>query len=152
LTVRQISLPNPLQNNADATPVLRTSELSMHDKVNLSDNFHLEYGLTAESVALLQKVTAFSPFARATYDLGRNGSVRFAYANGMQPMEFAARAAGPESNDALNQDLAALALLPRISRRDGELQLQRSETFELGYEIADGSRVFSVGVYKESVT
>ena len=147
LTVRQISLPNRGEN----TPVLRTSSLAMRDKVDLSDNLHLEYGLATESVVLLHRVGSFSPFARATYDLGRNGSLRFAYSSGAEP-EFTSRAAGPESNDALNQDLAALAMLPRVSRRHGDLELQRAQTFELGYEIADGSRVFSVSVYNEAVT
>ncbi len=148
LTVRQIALPS----HGETSPVLRTASLAMRDQLDLSDELHLEYGLTTESVTFLHRVSSVSPFARATYDLGRNGSVRFAYSNGTQPVEFAARTKGPESNDALAQDLASLAALPRVSRRDGDLQLQRAQNFELGYQIAEGSRTFSVGVYNESVT
>jgi hypothetical protein len=148
LTVHQISLPNRGEN----TPVLRTIALGLKDRFDLSEDLHLEYGLMTESVIFLHRVSSMSPFARATYDLGRNGSVRFAYSSGSQPFEFAAHAAGPESNDALNQDLAALALLPRVSRSEGSLQLQRTQNFELGYQIVEGSRTFSVGAYNESVS
>jgi hypothetical protein len=148
LTVRQVSLASRGENS----PVLRTASLAMRDRIDLSEDLHVEYGLTTESVVYLHRVNSVSPFARATYDLGRNGSVRFAYSSGTQPAEFTARSAGPESNDALNQDLAALASLPRVSRRDGDLQLQRAQNFELGYQIAEGSRTFSVGAYNETVT
>ncbi len=148
LTVRQIAIPN----HGDTSPVLRTAALSMRDRVDLSDDLHLEYGLTTESVTFLHRVSSMSPFARATYDLGRNGSIRFAYSNGTQPAEFIPRASGPESNDVLTQDLAALALLPRVSRRDNDLQIQRTQNFELAYQIVEGSRSFSLGVYNESVT
>ncbi|MBZ5601344.1 MAG: TonB-dependent receptor [Acidobacteriia bacterium] len=148
LTVRQLSLPS----HGETSPVLRTASLAMRDRIDLNDNLHLEYGLTTESVVYLHRVSSLSPFARATYDLGRNGSVRFSYSNGTQPGEAASHNAGPETSDALNQDLAALALLPRVSRRDGELQLQRTQNFELGYEIVEGSRTFSIGAYSEAVT
>ena len=148
LTVRQIALPS----HGETSPVLRTASLSMRDRFDLSDDLHLEYGLTTESVTFLHRVSSVSPFARATYDLGRNGSIRFAYSNGTQPAELVPRATGPESNDVLSQDLAALALLPRVSRRDGDLQIQRTQNFELGYQIVEGSRTFALGVYNESVT
>lgn len=147
LTVRQISLPS----RGDTSPVLRTAALAMRDRVDLSDNLHFEYGLTLESVSLLRRVNSVSPFARATYDLGRNGSVRVAYSNGTQPADFVTQAPDPEANDALAQDLAGLALLPRVSRRDGDLQIQRTQSFELGYQIAEGSRTFSIGAYNEAV-
>jgi len=152
LTVRQISLPSRDENS----PVLRTASLAMRDRLDLSDDLHLEYGLSMESVTFLHRVTSVSPFARATYDLGRNGSVRFAFSSGTQPGEFARGAGpesvGPESSDALNQDLAALAWLPRVSRRDGDLQIQRTQSFELGYQIVEGSRTFSLGAYDEAVS
>jgi hypothetical protein len=150
LTVRQLALPA----HGETSPVLRTASLAMRDRVDLSDDIHLEYGLTTESVTYLHRVSSVSPFARATYDLGRNGSVRFAYSSGTQPTEFAVEphVSGPESNDVLAQDLAALAALPRVSRRDGELQLQRTQSFEVGYQIVEGSRTFSIGAYNESVS
>jgi hypothetical protein len=148
LTVRQLALPN----HGETTPMLRTAALSMRDQLDLAENLRFEYGLNMESVTFLHRVNSVSPFARATYDLGSNGSLRFAYSNGTQPAEFAPRASGPESNDVLTQDLAALALLPRVSRRDGNLQIQRTQNFELGYQIVDGSRTFSIGAYHESVT
>src|SRR5262249_39579988 len=64
LTVRQIALPD----HGDTSPLLRTAALSMRDHFDLSDDFHLEYGLTMESVTFLHRVSSLSPFARATYD------------------------------------------------------------------------------------
>jgi hypothetical protein len=148
LTVRQLTL----SDHGELSPTLRTASLSMRDRIDVNDHLHLEYGMTMESVVYLHRVGSMSPFAIATYDLGRNGSVRFAYSNGTQPGAEAVRNYGPESGDALNQDLAALALLPRVSRRDGNLQLQRSQNFEAGYQIGEGSRLFSIGAYSEAVS
>ena len=155
LTVRQLYLPT--RETGDAQPALRTASLGMRDSVDLSDNLRLEYGVTVESLSFVERVTYMSPFARATYDLGRYGTVRFAYSNGTQPAALAAAHAGnPESggltNDLLNQDLAALAMLPQISLRDDHGQVQRNQDFELGYQYVQGSRKYSVSAYSESVS
>ena len=126
--------------------------LAVRDKVDLTDDLHLEYGMSVESVTFLQRLNYVSPFARATYDLGRAGSVRFAYSNGAEPTDLAARNSGPESTESLNQDLAALALLPRISLRDGQSEVQRTQNFEFGYQFVDGGRTYSAGAYSEAVT
>jgi len=153
LTVRQLYLPNREAMVAgDPGPALRTVSLAIHDKVDLTDDLHLEYGMSLESVTFLERLNYMSPFARATYDLGQHGSVRFAYSNGAEPTDLAARNSGPESNEALNQDLAALALLPRISLRDDRPQVQRTQAFELGYQLVEGSRTYSAGAYSEAVT
>ncbi len=122
LTVRQLYLPN--REIGDAQPALRTASLGLRDSIDLSENLRLEYGISVESLSFLERVTYMSPFARATYDLGKFGAVKFAYSSGTQPAAFAAtHNANPESgatNTALNQDLAALAQLPQISRRDDQ--------------------------------
>lgn len=155
LTVRQLYLPN--SGLGDSQPVLRTASLGLRDSMDLSDHLRLEYGVTVESLSFLERVTYMSPFARATYDLARFGAVKFAYSSGTQPAAFATEhGPSPESgalnNDTLNQDLAALALLPQISRRDEHLQVQRNQNFELGYQIVDGSRKYSVSAYSETVS
>ncbi len=153
LTVHQLYLPNrDAIATTDSGPAMRTMSLAVRDKIDLTDDLHLEYGMSVESVTFLQRLNYVSPFARATYDLGRQGSVRFAYSDGAEPTDLAVGNAGPESNEALNQDLAALALLPRISLRDNQPQVQRTQSFELGYQRVEGSRTYSVGVYSEAVT
>jgi len=155
LTVRQLYLPN--REIGDAQPALRTASLGLRDSIDLSDNLRLEYGISVESLSFLERVTYMSPFARATYDLGKYGAVKFAYSTGAQPAAFAAtHNANPESgapnSDLLNQDLAALAMLPQISLRDNHGQVQRNQDFELGYQYVQGSRKYSASVYSESVS
>src|SRR5271155_196725 len=83
LTVRQIYLGDGSGvPGSDSGPALRTASLAMRDTLDLSDNLRLEYGLSLESVSFLQKINWVSPFARATYDLGKNGAVRFGYSDG----------------------------------------------------------------------
>jgi hypothetical protein len=151
LTVRQLYLPN-------SGPALRTMSLALRDRVDLTENLRLEYGMSVESVSLLQRLTYMSPFARAIYDMGPNGTVRLAYSNGAQPAEFTTPRVSPESVDgsnnasSLNTDLAALALLPRISQRDDHVQVQRTQSFETGYERVEGTRKYSASVYAETAT
>jgi len=154
LTVRQIYLGQGGGGLAsDSGPALRTASLAMRDSLNLSDNLRLEYGLALESVSFLQRINWVSPFARATYDLGKNGSVRFGYSDGSLPNDLAPRTTfNPESSDALSQDLAALAQLPRVSRTNGQLGVQRNQNLELGYSRTDGTRTYSASVYHEAVS
>src|SRR5579883_3516060 len=153
LTVRQLYLPN--HDGADNGPALRTMAMAIRDSVDLTDRLRVEYGMTTESISYYERLTYLSPFARATYDLGKQGIVRVAYSDGEQPASFASppTAASTElgaTTAALNSDLAALALLPRISRRDDQMQVQRTQSVEAGYERAIGSRKYSASFYSES--
>lgn len=158
LSVRQLYLPNRASTgmiaSTNGVPVLRTASLAVRDKLELSDALHVEYGFSLESVSFVERLNYVSPFARATYNFGDKGSMRFAYSSGTQPTELVAHGggAGPENTPALNQDLAALALLPRVSLRDGQAHVQRTESFELAYEFVEGSRTYSAGVYRDGVT
>jgi hypothetical protein len=154
LTVRQLYLGDhgPAQG-ADNSLALRTAALSMRDTFDFSDNLRLEYGFSLESVSFIQRINWVSPFARATYDLGKNGAVRFGYSDGSQPFDLSTRASvNPESGESLNQDLAALAQLPRISRTNDQLSVQRTQNIEMGYSRVDGTRTYSASAYHESVS
>jgi hypothetical protein len=70
----------------ESGPVLRTVALSASDKFKF-DQLELEYGFSAESISYLRRLTYVSPFARANYDLGKQGAVRVAFTSGLQPSE-----------------------------------------------------------------
>jgi hypothetical protein len=160
LTVRQLYLsPRGALTGAESGPALRTASLSMRDHVDLADHLRLEYGFSMDSVSFIDRLTYVSPFARATYDLGSKGLVRFGFSDGAQPTELAgeltSRAGSPEAatgGDSLNQDLTALATLPRVSLAASHVRLQRTENFEMGYQRVAGSTTFTAAAYSESVS
>lgn len=166
VTVHQIYFPSEggaanlaSYQGGDATgPVLRTISAGVIDKLDINDRLKLEYGSHFDTVSFLERINRASPFARATYDLGAAGSLRFAFSNGSPPQELLAQntaARGADVNAAqsydLNQDLNALAMLPRVSSEDGNLRLQNTRSLEAGYRYVHGSRKYSAGVYTESV-
>lgn len=154
LTMRQLFLPARIGMavlaGAENAPVLRTLAISSLDKRQLGERLTLEYGGSLETVAFVERLNYFSPFGRLTYDAGPWGAVQLAYSSGMPPAELLARSNIPEAD--LNQDLSVLAIFPRVSLRDGRAHVQRAENFEIAYRKVVGSRSFSVGAFRESVT
>lgn len=168
LTVRQIFVPNLMGAGTSADPgetgpSLRTVSLVMRDKLEVTDQLRLDYGFALQSISFLQKYNYANPFARATYDLARGGSVRLAYSSSIQPADLgmsavatdplAASDAGgdPAVRPDLNQELAALGQLPRISRIDGSTRVQRTRSYEAGYQVIEGSRTYAVAAYREFI-
>jgi hypothetical protein len=146
LSMQQMYLPG----RGDAVPVLRTASLGMYDHVDLTDRLNLEYGFNYESVTFLSHLNYMSPFARANYDLGGHNSLRMAFSSGTQPGQLLAH--NVESGDTLSQDLAALALAPRVSLSDARARVERRDRLEASYQRVAGSRTYSVGVYHEAVS
>ncbi len=158
LTVHQIAFPGigPAGASSETGPVLRSAAFSASDSLDFSDHLRLEYGGHVESIALLNRINSVSPYARATYDFGDKGALRVAFSSGTQPTELMSRdvlGSNGEWNASpdLNQDLAALSILPRISLRNGQMRLQRDQNWEVGYAVTDGSRKYAVSVYTEDV-
>jgi hypothetical protein len=153
LTVRQLYLPSRSGSNAmtdtSGGPVLRTAALTMIDKVSVNDRLRVDYGGSLESVSFLQRLNYVSPFARATYDVDEHNALRFAYSSGSDPTELLSR--GDVSQDDLSQNLTALAAMPRVSMRDGQAHVQRTQTLEAGLRSIHGKRTYSIGVYHETV-
>jgi hypothetical protein len=154
------NLNNPQGDAQETGPVLRTISTGAMDTLQLSDDLKLEYGARMESVSFLSRVSYMSPFARATYDLGPLGSVRLAFSSGTQPAELIGHADEGQSAEmsaadlnasGLNQDLAALSLMPRVSRANGRMQLQRNRNWEAGYAVVEHSRKYSASMYLEDV-
>lgn len=156
LTMRQVFLPARAGGaflNGDAAarsaPALRSMTAAVHDKAALGDDVTLEYGFSLDSVAFIERLNYFSPYARLNYGLGDFGSLRFAYSSGAPPAELILDSEGSQTD--LQQDLATLALFPRISLRDGRAKVQRSENFEAGFTKVIGSRTFQVSLFREAV-
>jgi hypothetical protein len=162
VTVQQIYLPARgslagLTGQADGAPALRTTSVSMHDSIALTDDLRLDYGGSLDSVSYMNHVNSLNQFARLTYDFGAAGKVKIAYSSGAPPIQLAmpprdaeGRVAG--DSEALAQDLAALATLPRLSLLDGHPAIQRSQDAEIGYEQKIRSTTFNLSAYHERVT
>lgn len=147
LTVRQAYFP---ASNGDNTPVLRTATFSSIDSINVLDDLRVDYGFALDSISLYGRMNYFSPFARATYDLGRGGRVQLGYSSGFAPTDLIARQAQTYAETA--DDLAALAQAPHISRRDNHAAVERGTNYEAAYEITDsGNRKYAIMAYREDV-
>ena len=147
VAMRQMYLAD---GRGDAGPVLRTETLGVFDHLDLGDRTHFEYGFNYESVTFLSHLNYLSPFARATLDLGAHNWFRLAFSSGTQPGQLLSR--NMESADLLSQDLAALAMGPRVSLADSHTQVEGRESFEASYRHVSGSRTYSAGFYRESVS
>lgn len=151
LTVQQIGLPSrpsPVLGQANSSaPVLRTMSVTVIERTELMDGLDLDYGASLDSVTYLDRLNYFSPFARLRYQVG-GGTLDLGYSSGAPPIELLnAR----EDELSLQNDLAALSVLPRVSLRNGKAHIQRTENMEAGYSIHIGSRTYSVGAYHEFV-
>jgi hypothetical protein len=146
VSMRQMYLPD---GRGDAGPALRTMTLGLFDHLDLGDRLHLEYGFNYESVSFLEHLNYLSPFGRATLDLGTRSWVRVAFSSGTQPGQLLARNIDADS---LSQDLAALAMGPRVSLSDARTQVERRESFETSYRHVAGSRIYSANFYREAVS
>lgn len=157
VTMRQLYLPvrasagqGWLNGRQAGAPALRTLSVTTFDRTRLGDALSLEYGASLDSVAFLDRLNYFSPFARLSYDAGRGGLFQFSYVSGTPPGELLSSA--PEMQAEFEHDLAALALFPRVSLRDGRARVQRAASLEAGYRFRAGSRTFGAAAYRETVS
>ncbi len=146
VSMRQMYLPD---GRGDAGPALRTATVGVFDHLDLGDRLHLEYGFNYESVMFLSHLNYLSPFGRTTFDVGARSWVRMAFSSGTQPGQLLTR--NMESADTLSQDLAALAMGPRVSLDNARTQVERRGSFEASYRHQAGSRTYSAGFYRERV-
>ncbi|MCS6952967.1 MAG: carboxypeptidase-like regulatory domain-containing protein [Bryobacterales bacterium] len=154
LTMRQMFLPARagaawVAGQKDGTPAVRTMSVGFLDRTQLTESLRLEYGFSLESVSFLERLNFFSPYVRATQRQGDSGALELVYSSGLPPAE--ALGYGKEPGAQLHHDLAALALFPRVSLREGRARVQRVETVEVGYRKSVGSRTYSVAVYRENL-
>jgi hypothetical protein len=156
ITVHQIYLPGRLGaiGQQDGLPALRTMSVATVDRQQLTDKLLLEYGISLDSVSFIDHLNYFSPFARATYDLGKWGRLKAAYSSGAPPVELLSQGTGAasETEPDLHQNLNTLAMTPGVSIRDSRAEVQRTQSFEVGYEKKLGSRIVGVHAYREIVS
>jgi hypothetical protein len=162
VTVQQIYLPArgsvaAWTGQPDGAPALRTMSVAVHDSIAISDDLRFDYGSSLDSVSYMDHVNSINEFGRLTYDLGWAGKVKLAYSSGTVPVDLAmeprdGEAHTPGDSEALAQDLAALAVLPRVSLLDGHSALQRSQDAEIGYEKRIRDTKLSFTAYHEGVT
>jgi hypothetical protein len=168
LTISQLGRVGPQSANGQFSegtgagspiPELRTMSLSFYNTADPLDNVHIEYGMTGESVDYLQHTSRISPFARITVGIGRVGQIVAAYSDGGRPDELNAHQQQSQSAAEVrsqNEDLIgavnALARLPQISVREGQLELQRTENYEAGFTRVSGSRTYAASAFFEKVT
>ena len=158
VTMRQVYLPTRSGfGQSDTLPALRTMSVATTDKLQITDRLRLDYGGSLDSVSFLDHLNYFSPFGRLTYDMGKLGSVQFAFSSGGGPTELLNERDGPAGelhnyDQTLAHDLAALTMVPRISVRDGRSHVQRTQDFELGYEKKFGSTTVNLTGFREIVS
>ena len=152
LTFRQIYLPALVGSGTppDSGPALRSASLSLHDHTRITESILLEYGVSLDSASYLTRVNAVSPYARLTYNVTDTSVVRLAFSSGTQPGDLLVNPRDISSSE-LNQDLAALAMLPRLSSRDNQLRMELSDRWEAGYEASEGRRKYAATVFHEDI-
>jgi hypothetical protein len=152
VTVQQVYLTG----QTDGAPALRAMSVSMHDSVMVTENLRLDYGGSMDSVTYMDHVNSLSKFGRLTYDLRTAGKVKIAFSSGGPPTELLMDSQDSEGptrgeSEALAQDLAALAVLPRLSLLDGHAAIQRTQDFEIGYEKKIRDTTMNLTGYSERV-
>ena len=154
----QLGGPGMIGGALSNGPIIRTMSLGLYEVTDPTTFLHIEYGMTGESVEYLQHTSRVSPFGRVTVDAGKAGQVIAAYSDGGRPDELSAHqryqpnAETARSNDDLADAVNALARLPQVSERNGQLELQRTQNYELGYHKQAGSRTYAVSGFHEDVS
>ncbi len=152
LNVQEIGLrPNAMTAGAppDQDIALRALGLSFYQKADPISRLELEYGGSIDSVNFFAQVARVSPFARATYTVGKFGELVGSYSDGKPPTELLMHQGGAEAD--LATLMNAVTELPQISVRDNYLRMQRTQTVEGGFVRASGSRTYAVSGFFEDV-
>jgi hypothetical protein len=152
VTMRQMVLPGHVTNaitspDGGSLPMIRSISAGVDDQYKIDDNVTLQYGFTMDSVAFVNHLNYYSPYARLTYQMDENTKLEFAYSsgNGRPDSDMAA-------DGSLQRDIAALGVFPRMSLIDGQSKIQRGQEYEIIYSHKSGSRTYSASVYRQDIT
>jgi hypothetical protein len=138
-------------------PLVRTMSLGIYEVADPIDGVHIEYGMTGESVDYLQHTSRVSPFARLTVGAPRGGSLILAYSDGGRPDELTAHSVQAQivqesPTTDLSDALGALSRLPQLSERNGRLELERTQNYEVGYTRTQGTLTYAASGFYEDVS
>lgn len=154
VTVRQLYLPTRqgqlVPGSQDGVPALRSISVATIDQMQITDRLRLEYGGSMDTVSFLDQLNYFSPFARLMYELGKLGEVQLAFSSGAPPVELLSREGRDEAG--LQDNLALLSIMPEVSLRNGQMEMQRTRTFEMGYQKRLGSRKLSLSGFRDEMS
>lgn len=156
VTARQVYLaPNAGMGSSttsgDGGPALRTVAAAFMNNLEISPALSLDYGVNLQSISYIQRTSTASPFLRLTYDAGEWGKIRAGASSGSKPTELLARDAQLGADRSTDQSLG-LGVLPMVSRSDNQLTMERARSAELGWELVEGSRTYSLGAFDELVS
>lgn len=158
LTMQQVFLPmnTPSRFSDGMNAGVRTMSASVSDHLKFSDHVTAEIGTSLDSVSYGSRMNYLSPYAIATVDMEGLGVVQFGFSSGIPPTGIyqnrpTATSLSAEAAD-LRRNVNALALIPRITVRDGITRVQRSENYEISYRKEFGSRTVSAGFFRESLS
>lgn len=154
VTMHQMFVPSRVGQSLigagdSSLPALRTLAVSFADKTQLTDSLTAEYGLELDNVSFLDHLHYFSPFAKLSYALDR-GVIDVTYTSGNARPELGI--ANSDQNTDLQRDLAALALVPRVTLLQDHPRVQRADNYEIGISQRFGSREYRVSGYFENVS
>ena len=154
VTMRQLFLPGrlaaALSGSENSFPLLRTMSAAFDDHTQINEDITLRYGFALDSVAFLDHLNYFSPYARLVWSMGDGATLDVTYTSGNARPDLAGSPSSEEAD--LQRGLNSLALFPRMSVRAGKPKVQRGEEYEVTYSRTAGSRTFSASAYHESVS
>lgn len=158
LTVQQVFLPmnTPARFTDGSMPGVRTMSAAVSDHLKFSDHVTAEIGTSLDSVSFGARMNYISPYAITTVNLEGAGIVQFGFSSGIPPAGVYQnkRNVNLMSSEAadLRRNVNALALIPRLTIRDGVARVQRSENYEISYWKEFGSRTISAGFFREGIS
>jgi hypothetical protein len=146
VTMRQMNMPARVGQSMmggptgeGPLPTLRTLSVSMNDKVQLSDALSLVYGSQLDSINFINRLQYFSPWARLSYALP-GGHLDMVFTSGNAQPGLGSK----DPNDGLQNELNALALMPRLSELGGQVKVQRGDDYEIGYSEVAGAMEYRI--------
>jgi len=133
--------------------------LSVYQVMNVGGFAHVEYGATGETVDYVGYTTRVSPFIRTTTPVGKFGEVIASYSDGARPDELLAHQEQPDRSNSddnsgaqLVDAINSLSHLPQLSYRNGRLELERTQSFEVGYKRTTKDGTYSLSAFAEDVS
>jgi hypothetical protein len=154
VTMRQMNMPSRVgqsmlggPSGEGNLPTLRTLSFSMHDEAQVTENVSLVYGSQLDTITFLNRLQYFSPWAKLGYKLP-HGHVDMVFTSGNAQPGLAAQ----DPNDSLQNELSALALIPRLSQIGGQVKVQRGDDYEIGYSEVAGAMEYRISGYHEYIS